>query len=640
MMLGKFSDNSNSSPCPRQHSKTIFQFRGLQTLSAKSFDTIVWHQLERALCNRRVCAVMTAVEIASSPSPLEAKSRPRPGEQRKGYKKIRWTGAYDPAKNSARANADPFVQWRPPGSHESTEQDPKPVPLKRKPKKLDKTNPDLKVAAPSPIQPLPSNGTRIDPFLCLPVKATDSVRTSMDYFVTICNGLSTETSILAGPPNAHLSLLLPFALEHAILFESMMAVCRASILLSLGRPAFEDSAFIQHRGNAIAGLNRALRSTTCGDDASLLTVTMLMTLEYLVGDRHSVYMHCQGLEKMLQLRKQPPVEEEDTDWSRFVSLGLTAYKALGSFVTGQPPDIPSDSPGFLKETFEDLALDRPLYYPGPPFSTDLCVILSRLPSGFSELCLKSQISVQMINLLASVSAAATLLTTKTLLDGSYRSASPAAAPHGEESRQVMIQTLLSALQRMSITTTAPVEHNVTSGLLAYAFQLRSLSALNLFYDPLLQNFVATLPCHVKPSTPEEQHALIWVSMAVAGALALRPAPLPRSHEVMDHALDIYPQARTWSRLEVILRSFFWTDGILTHWKSVWDTAMKRRQLLLGQRKGGSQPLALAHQEWPDLDQETIRNHIKGAPRAVREMTQAMGICPFRPRPSSEKKLGE
>ncbi|KAI1615262.1 hypothetical protein EDD36DRAFT_180104 [Exophiala viscosa] len=576
---------------------------------------------------------MTAIQSASMSSPFGANPCPHSTQKRKGYKKIRWTGAYDPKAKSSRGN-DPFVQWRPPGSKESEVNEPKTITLRQEPKQSDEANPSLRVIAASPLQPLPSNGTRVDPFLCLPVKATDSVRNSMDYFVMICKGMSKETTILAGP-NAHLSLLLPFALEHAILFESMMAVCRASVLLSLGRPAFEDSAFIQHRGNAIAGLNKALRSTKCGDDASLLTVTMLMTLEYLVGDHRSVHMHCQGLEKMLQLRKQFPEEEEDTDWSKFVKLGLMAYKALGSFVTGQPPDIPSDSPGFLKETFEDLALDKPLSYPEPPFSTDLCIILSRLPSGFSELCLKSRISVQMINLLASVSGAATLLTTKTLLDGVYLSPPAEDSPYGEENRQVMIQTLLSSLQRMSLTTTVPVEHNLTSGLLAYAFQLRSLSQLTLFYDPLLQNFVTTLPYHLKPSTPEEQHGLIWASIAAAGALALRAVPFPGAHTVMDHALELYPQARTWSRLEVILRRFFWTNEILAHWKTVWEMAMKRRQHLLRREKGNIQALAPMQSEWSDLDHEAISNHIKGAPRAMREMSQAMGICPFRPRPSSE-----
>ncbi|KIV86513.1 hypothetical protein PV11_02123 [Exophiala sideris] len=583
---------------------------------------------------------MIAAQSPTLPSPSVVKSCPRSGQERKGYKKIRWTGAYDPNGKSSRGN-DPFVQWRPPAlkPHESGKDEPNSVPRKRKPKQSQEATPLMKLIGTSPIQPLPSNGTRVDPFLCLPVKATDSVRSSMDYFVTICKGMSNDTSILTGS-NAHLSLLLPFALEHAILFESMMAVCRASVLLSLGRPAFEDSAFIQHRGNAIAGLNKALRSMSCGDDASLLTVTMLMTLDYLVGDHQGVQMHCQGLEKMLQLRTPVPEDEEESDWSKFVKLGLTAYKALGSFVTGQPPDIPSDSLGFLKETFEDLALEKPLSYPEPPFSTDLCIVLSRLPLGFSELCLKSQISVQMINLLASVSGAATLLATKTLLDGVYLPPSSEESPYGEESRQVMIQTLLSSLQRMSLTTAVPVEHNLTSGLLAYAFQLRGLSPLSLFYDPLLQTFITTLPCHPKPSTSEEQHGLIWVSMAVAGALALRAVPIPHSHTVMDHALELYPAARTWSRLEGILRRFFWTHEILAHWKTVWEAAMMRRQQLLRRGEDGMQTLAPMHSEWSDLDHEAISNHIKGAPRAIREMSQAMGICPFRPRPSPEQKVDE
>lgn len=458
----------------------------------------------------------------------------------------------------------------------------------------------------------------------------------MDYFVTICKAYNPETSLVPGPINPHLSLLLPFALQHSILLESMVAVCRASILLSLGRPILEDRACIQHRGNAIAGLNTKIRSSECTDDAALLTVTMLMTLEYLTGNQRGVNMHCKGLDRMLQLRGPISEDGDESDWKKFVTLGLTAYKALGSFMTGQPPEIPSDSFGYLKETFEELTLDKPLSYPGTPFSPDLCIILSRLPVGFSELCLKSQISVQMINILASISAAAaTLSTKKGLLDEVCASPVRDQQDHRQgERQQILIQTLLSSLQRMSLTSTLPVEHGLTYGLTSYVFQLRGLSPLNLFYDPILRNFILQLSFHSKPSTLEEQRCLIWTSITVAGALALRAVPMPGSHAVMEHALELYSEARDWSQLEKILRSFFWTEEIGAHWKGVWETAMQRRQIIVSRELRGAKELAVL--DLPDVYSEAVLEHIKGAPKAMREMSQAMGICPFRPRAPKEQ----
>jgi hypothetical protein len=103
---------------------------------------------------------------------------------------------------------------------------------------------------------------------------------------------------------------------------------------------------------------------------------------------------------------------------------------------------------------------------------------------------------------------------------------------------------------------------------------------------------------------------------------------------MDHALELYPDSRTWPSLEKVLRTFFWTDAIGAHWRSVWEKAMERREFLLRRKQTGKAELIIPPP--PDPDQETIREHIKGAPKAMRDMSEAMGICPFRPRRRAEE----
>ncbi|KIW92687.1 uncharacterized protein Z519_06534 [Cladophialophora bantiana CBS 173.52] len=602
-------------------------------------------------------------------SPASTNKTSISGRRHHGYKKIRWK-KYDPSKKSPNSAPDQFVQWQPPDSARDEDQE---ETVHRKSKSSDaRQNPHAKaLVLASPVEPLPLNGTREDPFLVLPIKSTETVQDTLDYYITICKGFNNKKSVVPGPVNPHLSLLLPYALKHTILFESIITVCRASILISLGRPIWEDYAFVHHRGSAIAGLNEKLKSNEATDDAALLTVTMLMTLEYLSGNQRGVIMHCKGLEKMLELRgplSETGDPDSETDWVRFVRHGLIAYKALGSFVTGQPPEVPRDSVGYLRETFQELHLDQPLAYPETPFPPDLCIILSRLPSGVSELCLASRISVQMIKLLASISAATTLLATETvsyenLLDRTWTPPSelplPDSSQYDEEWKQTMIQTILSSLQRMSLTSTCPVEYHFTMGLLAYIFQLRGLTAVNLFYDPILRKFITTLLTHTKPASLPEQNCLVWSSMAVAGSLALRVVPMPDSHLVMEHALDLYPQARQWARLEKVLRTFFYTKEIGAHWKRVWQSAMKRREFVLVQRQQvrysdakidngmneDGEPQEQSHlskqnpPDSPDFDMNSeairahIRQHIAGAPKTIAEMTQAMGLCPFRPQPS-------
>ncbi|EXJ60876.1 hypothetical protein A1O7_05029 [Cladophialophora yegresii CBS 114405] len=626
---------------------------------------------------------MTAVEC---PRPLQAifpSSTPiqtqRPGRRANGYKKIRWK-KYDPSRKSPTSNPDLFVQWKPPSSSPDADQEER-IDHHGGQKDIEsRAAPQSEARQPgalthiSPVEPLPFNGTRMDPFLALPIKTTETVQDTMDYFITICKGTNTDKSVFSGAVNPHLSLLLPYALKHAILFESIISVCRASILISLGRPIWEDYAFVQHRGSTIARLNAKLKTNQATDNAAILTVTMLMTLEYLCGNQRGVLMHCKGLERMLDLRG--PLEDDEqpgteSEWLKFVKLGLTVYKALGSFVTGQAPEAPRDSVAYLSETFQELQLDQPLSYPETPFSPDVCIILSRLPSGLSELCLTSHISIQMIKLLASISAATTLLATEPVAYNNLPidtwPPSPSSSEEqnpshlDEQRKQLMIQTILSSLQRMSLTTNTPIEYHLTSGLLSFLFQLRDLGPINLFYDPILRKFITTLPTHTKPTSQPEQSCLIWASMAVAGTLALRVVPMPDSHLVMDHCLELYPQARHWARLDKILRTYFFTEELGAHWRRVWESAMNRRGFLLRQRRqqatymdadldfndvngGGHDEQAASPDRIPkqlsaesaapgfDMDSPAIRahvqQHIAGAPRSMIEMSQAMGLCPL------------
>ncbi|KAK5056619.1 hypothetical protein LTR84_012151 [Exophiala bonariae] len=570
---------------------------------------------------------------SGQPPSTEINERKKPG-----YRRIRWR-EFDPNKKTANLTPNQFVAWQPPAVEDDSPEGMKSPAITPKEDFKDRLtvlrSNKLISPPPSPLQPLPLNGTRDNPFSVLPIKRTECVVETLDYFVTMCSGIQYQQTPVTKTPNPHLSLLLPFALENSLLFESIVAVCRASILLSLGKSAYEDPAFIQHRGSALAALNVKLKSKTCTDDAALLTVVMLMTLEYLTGNHYGVTMHCKGLEKMLQLRGPLPEDSDPdsikSDWVRFVKTGLVGYKALGSFVTGQPPDIPSSSLGFASETFEALDLDKPLSYPEKPFGEDLCLILSRLPSGFSELCLMSHLSNQLINTLASIGAAKTQFEISSDKDSpkySLASGFMSAETPNHDSQQMTIQNLLSALQRLSLMSPNILETYLSFGLISFMFQFRSLAPLNLFYDPILRQFVAILPHHSKPAGIEEQYALIWTSLSVAGSLGLRGAQLPEGHTVMDHMLDLYPESRKWSRLEKIIRSFFWTDDILVHWKGVWETAMTRRTLLLKRNNSAADVVRL---EPPRPSPEWIKNHIMGAPREMREMGEALGICPFRPR---------
>jgi len=88
-------------------------------------------------------------------------------------------------------------------------------------------------------------------------------------------------STLHNEPNPHITLLFPFALQHATLFESIITVCRASELICLGRSASDDMVFLHHRAQTISTLRSKLRSNDFAGDMCLLAVSMLLTSEVM-----------------------------------------------------------------------------------------------------------------------------------------------------------------------------------------------------------------------------------------------------------------------------------------------------------------------------------------------------------------------
>jgi Fungal specific transcription factor domain len=83
-----------------------------------------------------------------------------------------------------------------------------------------------------------------------------------------------------GHPNPYLSLLFPYALQHAVLFESIVALCRVASLLNQGMSTDYDRAFAYHHNNTRYALQMRLNSTaTCADDITILTIAALATID-------------------------------------------------------------------------------------------------------------------------------------------------------------------------------------------------------------------------------------------------------------------------------------------------------------------------------------------------------------------------
>ena len=83
-----------------------------------------------------------------------------------------------------------------------------------------------------------------------------------------------------GHPNPYLSLLWPYALQHPVLFEGIVAMCRASWLLEHGYDTLQDRGLAYHHNNTKHSLQKRLDNPeTCADDTTMLTVLALTTID-------------------------------------------------------------------------------------------------------------------------------------------------------------------------------------------------------------------------------------------------------------------------------------------------------------------------------------------------------------------------
>lgn len=223
-----------------------------------------------------------------------------------------------------------------------------------------------------------------------------------------------------------------------------------------------------------------------------------------------------------------------------------------------------------------------------------------------------------------------------------------------------LQGMLSALQRLSLMKICSNEHFLTCGLVAFAFQLRRLRALNLFHDPPLRTFIKVIPSQEKPDSEREQKCMIWISISVAGALSLRTIRMPGTHLVLDRLFHLYPSILSWLNLEPILKMFFHTPMILTHWRKVHESGVARynqvKRIAARQQFNTVVPLIdldklsdkslekkAREQEEEEEDEEGQREggvqkitfeqmteHTRGAPGALIDLMQATK-CPFQAR---------
>lgn len=68
-------------------------------------------------------------------------------------------------------------------------------------------------------------------------------------------------------------------MSHAVLLESLVAMCRVFWLGAQGERWDQDTDYIKHRGRALKHIQAKLHSEDCADNATLLAIVCLTSIE-------------------------------------------------------------------------------------------------------------------------------------------------------------------------------------------------------------------------------------------------------------------------------------------------------------------------------------------------------------------------
>ncbi|OAP61890.1 hypothetical protein AYL99_04093 [Fonsecaea erecta] len=421
---------------------------------------------------------------------------------------------------------------------------------------------------PSPLITVDS-GYRVDPFVRYPVaRASTGVRLMADYYVQVWAPQQALAFSVQSGRNALLALVLPLAFQNPMLFEATIAMTRAAWVLRRGSEPFADKMLLRHRGVALRELRDSLMAPERLDpDLVLLTMSTLVTLNYMINDLESFEIHLRALENVLA-SSEP---RDDTGIKSFVRGRTLAFGVLASF-------LQANQPSYANRINEKGHRISTLTYPGHPFLPDLCAVVAKLPEGFAEVALSRSIAIEVISFVVKLTELVNWL---------------ASSQHEREAQpkpDMTMQRAIYDLQCLSALSLTPIEVQISRALLAFCLHLYNDMSFHIPLARPLRPLLETFNAYTgNARDPWLHRCLYWCAIVTASAWDTQIDASPEQHLVLDSLVDKLPEATSWDDTEELMRRFLWHDRLADEWEICWRAASFRKRR---QRRGASQlPLA-------------------------------------------------
>ncbi len=353
-------------------------------------------------------------------------------------------------------------------------------------------------------------------------------------------------------------------------FEATVAQSQASFLAQQGirKPTKE---VLHHHGKALVHLQDKLADPVLAmQDATIHAILAIMGTHFFFGELDAHHSHLDGLWSLIRMR------------GGIETLGgngtlRQAVETVTSFVAySAKRETPVSSPKLSqKESSNDLD------YPSHPFSAELSQTISRLPSGFTEIALKRNLSLQMISLLVDLHEQ----------QQQQQQTDTQSANNSSRPAQRHIYAADKCLQFLQSRNMPDLERMICGGLLAYTISSQpSLPSLRTHvYDDDLQAFVTELVQYVFFNY--DQEVLLWVTFCFA---AVQPHVFPESvseqgesrgksggdgttEHFFHHTIMRFKQSSRWERVEAVLKQFLWTEEMVREWRERYEECVDRHR---------------------------------------------------------------
>lgn len=155
--------------------------------------------------------------------------------------------------------------------------------------------------------PRDGRGLRDDPFKMWPIQHHDSIAPALDYYFRYYVHTKAEHTASSRQSAGILSVAdqLRIALQHPLMFETMIALSSANMTVSHWKNGQVDRVTLQHYGSAVRRLRNMISKNNVEDatsESTLLAISALMGIEYLSHDLMAFEAQIGGLRQLVQLR--------------------------------------------------------------------------------------------------------------------------------------------------------------------------------------------------------------------------------------------------------------------------------------------------------------------------------------------------